>query len=88
MVVVIDRKIVLTRKNHNCFGCLASIPAGSSAVRSTNVYEGKIYTIYLCEDCNEFCGTLPDGYWAHEGYYEGDLIEAKLQEGWKAGAKT
>ena len=83
MCDILDQRIVKTRKHHCCFGCLASIPAGSSAERSTNVDGGEIYIIYICEDCIEFRGTLPDGYWADGCYYEGDLREAKRQEGWK-----
>ena len=85
MCNIIDRRIVKTRKPHRCFGCHSTIPASANAERSTNVDDGRIYNIYLCEDCMEFSKTLPDGYWEADGcYFEGDLTTAKQVEGWKA----
>lgn len=83
MCDILDQRIVKTRKPRRCFGCLASITVGSKAERTTYVDGGEIYTNYLCEDCMEFSKTLPDEYWADGCYYEGDLREAKRQEGWK-----
>ena len=87
MCDILDQRIVKTRKHHCCFGCLASIPVGSTVERTTNVGSGEIYTNYLCEDCVEFSKTLPEEYWAHGCYYRGDLAEAKRLEGWKGGGK-
>ena len=62
MCDILDQRIVKTRKHHCCFGCLASIPVGSTVERTTNVGSGEIYTNYLCEDCVEFSKTLPEEY--------------------------
>lgn len=84
MCELLDQRVVKTRKHHCCFGCLASIPVGSTVERSTIVDSGGIYATYLCEDCVEFLRTLPNGYWAYDDcYYNGDLAMAKQLEGWR-----
>ena len=80
---LISRSVVKTRKPHQCFGCLTSIPQGTNAEQNKCKSDNGLYTIYLCLDCVEFEKTLPDGYWEpDDGYSEGDLAIAKREEGW------
>ena len=88
MSELISFDIVKLRKPNRCFGCLAPLPKGSTAERNVCKGDSGLYTIYLCEDCAEFEKTLPDEYWADGCYYEGDLREAKRQEGWKTEVKA
>lgn len=47
---------VKTRKDHKCHGCLKVIPKGSKVYSQTNVSDG-IYTLYICDDCINFCSS-------------------------------
>lgn len=46
--------IVKTRKEHKCHGCGQIIPKGSSVYSQTNTYD-RIYTLYECNECQEYC---------------------------------
>ncbi len=83
MTELIKSTRVKTAKNHQCFGCLVVIRKGEHAASETYRVDDSIYSIHLCDDCDEFRKTLPKGYWGDEGgYYEGELALAKELEGW------
>jgi hypothetical protein len=46
--------IVKTRKDHKCHGCLCIIPKGSEVYSQTNTSD-SIFTLYMCDDCINFC---------------------------------
>lgn len=45
-------KVVITRKEHMCWGCLKKFPPKTEMHSQTNV-EDVIYTLYHCMDCQE-----------------------------------
>jgi hypothetical protein len=48
-------EIIKTRKPHKCHGCENAIPAGTTDIdRQTNVFDGAIYSIYFCPECQRF----------------------------------
>ena len=49
-------KTVTTRKVHKCHGCLEEIPKGTSVYSQTCVEDDRIYTLYMCDSCLEYCG--------------------------------
>lgn len=49
---------VKTRKEHKCHGCGEIIPTGSQVTYQTNTYDGNIYTLYMCNDCNGYCHAM------------------------------
>lgn len=60
MMDILSEKIVTTRKEHQCMGCLRIIPAGSKMYRQTNVFD-EIGTFKLCLTCNELMDYIePD----------------------------
>ena len=77
----IAAKQVKTRKEHRCFGCLTKFPAGTSMSAETNVGDGHIYTIYICDGCKEFMSKYHE--WCFDdlaGYYpEGCVADAKRE---------
>ena len=44
---------VTTRKPHMCHGCYRVIPAGNDMLASVNVDGSDIYTLYVCNVCQE-----------------------------------
>jgi flavoprotein len=63
--------IVKTRKPHKCHGCLEVIPKGTKVYSQTCVEDDRIYTIYMCDACLEYCGNCTkclDYGEAYEGY--------------------
>jgi len=69
---VLKDKIVTTRKDHQCFGCLKMFPAGSRMAYQFNVDSGDTSSIYTCRPCAEIMKTTdPDDPWSGafcEGY--------------------
>ncbi len=55
MMNIIKDGMIKTRKEHKCHGCLEVIPKGTVIYSQTNVYDGKIYTLYMCSHCNDYC---------------------------------
>ena len=70
---------VKTRKNHQCFGCLGIIPAGSIVVKWAGISEGDFSHGYTCG----ICSIILEDFDCTETYYEGDL----LNEDWDDAAK-
>ncbi len=74
-------KYVVTRKPHRCFACLEMFPAGVEMQLSTQVGDGHIYNLYLCEECEEFIIKHHDFCFDpfEFCYHEGCVKEAKVQ---------
>jgi hypothetical protein len=68
----ISEKYVKTRKEHQCIGCLRIFPKGSELRASVNTDEGRIYTVYICNDCDEH--VLKNEEWYRDGFMEGELL--------------
>ena len=71
---VVGRKVVKTRAAHVCFGCRRKFERGTMMERSC-VFDGKPWTCYLCESCQEASSELN---WGDE-YGFGDLRERSLE---------
>lgn len=93
MSVVFRYKEVLTRKPHNCFGCMDVYPAKSKMYKNDGINEGnEIYSLYFCSICNAYinnvdvfedggihCGELKENNYG--GFFEtlkGKLIKLTL----------
>ena len=65
-------KRVVTKKDHQCFGCGQTIPAGRKVEYFTALCDGDFSYGYVCEICEIVLEDHDyyDGYW-----YEGDLIQ-------------
>jgi hypothetical protein len=56
------------RKEHQCWHCYRPIVAGTTYSYSTNVYDGRAYTLMFHTDCQEACSMYLD--WAGVDYYD------------------
>jgi hypothetical protein len=74
MAEFISEKNIKTRKKHQCFGCLDTYPAGENMRRHVCTDNGKIYSLYFCEECNEIIANNAD-------YFEDFLYPDEKQEG-------
>ena len=74
-------KYVITRKLHKCFGCLESFPAGTEMLAQTNIGDGRIYTIYICDECEDFMTKNHDLCYDPSGfcYQEGCVRDARAE---------
>lgn len=71
---LLNQKIVVTRKPHNCFGCGRSFPAGT-LMRSETVKDFKLFRYYLCCTCQDLVDIMDP----QDEYYYGDLLEDALE---------
>ena len=51
---VLDHKTVVTRKEHECWGCGRIFPAGSELKWIQSVDEGQFSELYWCATCREY----------------------------------
>lgn len=49
---------VKTRKDHVCHGCLEKVPKGTEMYSQTITDEGTVYTLYMCNDCTDWCHRI------------------------------
>ena len=74
---ILKDKDVTTRKDHQCFGCLLTIPKGTiTRYRFSvhdNLYDGGGY--YLCQSCLDIEEEIPNDYFVDEGIPEGFITE-------------
>ena len=76
MITVLRSKdIKKTRKDHRCYGCLATIPAGSPAhvQVNTDMGVGSLYTHQSCEEIIHEIYDLSDGDGLNEGCVTDEL---------------
>lgn len=74
------QEIKRTKKNHMCFGCASNIAEGSRAFYQVGVFEGDFHFIYLCVPCNEFLSSKEGYELAEEGFYLGEIGEARMPD--------
>lgn len=77
----ISSKMVLTRKNRECFTCCRDFPKGSKMLASTNVDEGQIYTLYVCETCDALYTEFPARFEGNDWLMEAEGIRDSLNPG-------
>ncbi len=51
MCRLLNSKQVRTRKAHACGGCERVQPVGTLMLAEKTVGDGRMYTLYLCEEC-------------------------------------
>lgn len=77
-----ERQVKKARKNHRCFGCRLKLPIGTNCFYISGVFEGDFGAYYLCIKCRDYLVKNPEV--AREGYGEGDIRDAMLEdEEWK-----
>lgn len=74
MSEIISSEKVITRKPHKCWGCAVEYPKKSKMERTTSKDGGEIMSVYWCESCLSYMGTLPS-YIVIEGWDFGGLAE-------------
>jgi len=76
---VIAKKVVKTRKLHQCRACGLQLAIGLKVIRTVNVNDGRIYSSYWCNLCVKFMyqmdpNDLDFGFnydiWEYDGYAE------------------
>ena len=79
MTTTLRDGIVKTRKEHKCHGCLEKIPKGTNTYSQT-IVDDDIYTIYMCDDCKDYCKNkkCTDCYTLEQAY-EGYIKECKKE---------
>lgn len=75
--MILEDKRIKTRIDHQCFGCLENIPAGSTAgfIKEADTNDG-IFNSYWCERCYKFLNSL-DHWQRQDGFMEGELKECE-----------
>lgn len=53
-----NSRVVKCRKPHNCGGCNCIISAGDKAQLSTGKFDGSMFAIYSCEDCQRLTYSI------------------------------
>jgi len=71
MCRTIGMKLVKLRKDRHCFGCCELFLKGHQLMTYKTTNDEKIYTIYLCNRCQE----VVNGFLYSETYNEGELKE-------------
>ena len=81
MPTVIRTGTLKTRKPHKCHGCRKDIPIGECVEAQTCAFDGHVYTLHTCEDCQRLFAKIPHDYFdSDEGVPEGWVKEMR-QEG-------
>lgn len=74
MLEIRNKKMVITRKVHECFGCLEEIEKGKSAVYVSAKEDEQHVPFHLHEECNK---TIARDHWfAGSGLYRGCIKDA------------
>jgi len=75
MMEEIRRKIVKTRKTHQCLGCLRTFERGTE-MEATTYAEDDIYTVYVCETCGCLFGEFKEDFIDNDNLFqEGCVVE-------------
>lgn len=62
MSYAINVKEVKIRKPHKCWGCGRLFPTGTLMESNVSTDEGKIFTTYFCETCQNVVDKAADWY--------------------------
>ncbi len=76
----ISTKIVKTRKPHVCFACGRMFKEGTEMKSDANVYEGRIYSLYTCEICDELLTNYPDEFIGNDDMFPEGCVYERLNE--------
>lgn len=75
MSEVLNPHKVVTRKEHQCFGCCRFFPPKSIMQRSGVSDGGTVWTCYLCETCSDISRSMRYG----DEFGMGDLNQEALR---------
>ena len=64
-------KIVKTRKEHRCHGCMENFPVGQNMRYIVNTFDGRFDHFYLCHKCDKCMKDLD--HIQDEGFQPGDI---------------
>jgi len=53
-----NSRVVKCRKPHKCGGCNGVIAAGDKAQLSTGKFDGSMFAVYACEDCQRLTYSI------------------------------
>lgn len=74
--MIIKDKEVRIRKPQKCFACLRRFDPGTILSTQTIANDGRIYTIYLCKDCDILLSEFEEHFFdSEEGFPEGCVYE-------------
>lgn len=79
MIDIRNKKMVITRKMHTCFGCLEEIEKGKSAVYVTAKEDEQRIQFHLHEECNKT--IVKDKWFSGSGLYKGCIKDAEKTDG-------
>ncbi|WNN76718.1 hypothetical protein RKS58_02490 [Lysinibacillus capsici] len=74
MLEIRKKRMVITRKTHECYGCLEEIEKGKSAVYVSAKEDDKHVQFYLHEECNKV--IVKDRWFSGSGLYRGCIKDA------------
>lgn len=75
MIDIRTKRLVTTRKEHKCFGCIETIEKGQKAVACKGEQDGKPMSLHLHEECNKIIAK--DKWFSGSGFYFGCIKEAE-----------
>ena len=64
-------KMVKTRKDHKCQGCMKNFPAGKQMRYIVNIWEGHFHYFYLCHKCDTCMRDIDD--LDQDGFQPGEI---------------
>ena len=77
MSVSFPTKKVITRKPHRCFGCSRKFEPKTSMVINSGIWEGDLYSYYLCNTCESLLPIYSKDLDYSDGIEEGFVVEWK-----------
>ncbi|MFJ7662976.1 hypothetical protein ACIQXW_11285 [Lysinibacillus sp. NPDC097162] len=75
MLEIINKKVVLTRKTHECYGCLKEIERRINAIYVTAKQDEQQMRFHLHEKCNKIIAK--DKWFMGSGLFKGCIKEAE-----------
>jgi hypothetical protein len=75
----ISRKMVKTRKPHQCFGCLRNIEKGER-MEAVTVEDGTTYTYYTCKTCTQLLSEFAEDFRNTDDLFEEGCIKIAMSE--------
>lgn len=75
MIDIRTKRLVKTRKEHTCFGCVETIDKGNSAVACNAEEDEQRISFHLHEECNQIIAK--DNWFSGSGLYRGCIKDVK-----------
>jgi hypothetical protein len=79
--MILRSGVAKTRKDHRCHGCMNMAHAGTYVYFETYTYDGEINTIYMCDECKDYCKNHKcNDCMVMETATEGYIHECKIEK--------